>query len=149
MAKPITVNASKMLIKIGDGATPTEVFAAPCGMTTKGLNFTKETNDVNVPDCDDPDAPAWIERGVVSMSAEISENGILAMEALTVWQEFLDETISRNVQVWLDVPVSSHGGHWNGKFHLTGFNVTAEQGDKVQVAVTMQSDGPVTWVAVT
>jgi predicted secreted protein len=146
MAKPTTCASSKMIIKLGNGATP-EVFAAPCGMTTKGINFTKATNEVNVPDCDDPDAAAWIERSVVSMSAEISENGILAMEALDDWQSFLDSTISRNVQVWLDVPAVDHGGHWNGKFLLTGFNVTAEQGNKVQAAVTMQSDGPVTWTA--
>ena len=148
MAKPITVAASKMIVKLGDGATPTEVFTAPCGMTTKGLNITKNTNEVNVPDCDDPDAPVWVERGVVSMSAEISESGILAMESLEDWLTFLDSTISRNVQVWLDVPASEHGGHWNGKFLLTGFNVTAEQGNKVQAAVTMQSDGPVAWVPV-
>lgn len=147
MAKPTTINASKMLIKIGDGGGP-EVFAAPCGMTTKGINFTKDTNDVNVPDCDDPDAPAWKERSVVAMSAEISENGILDMGSLAVWQGLLESAISGNVQVWLDVPATDHGGHWDGKFLLTGFNVTAELGNKVQAAVTMQSDGPVTWTPV-
>lgn len=146
MAKPITAASSKMIVKIGNGATPTEVFAAPCGMTTKGLNFTKNTNEVNVPDCDDPDAAAWIERSVVSMSAEISESGILAMEALSIWQDYLDSTLSRNVQVILDLTTAEHGGQWEGKFLLTGFNVTAEQGNKVQAEVTMQSDGPVVWV---
>lgn len=148
MAKPITAAASKMLVKIGDGGSP-EVFEAPCGMSTKGINFTKNTNEVNVPDCDDPDAPSWIERGVVSMSAEISESGILSMADLDTWQDFLDSTISRNVQVWLDLPLAEHGGHWDGKFLLTGFNVTAEQGNKVQAAVTMQSDGPVVWTPAT
>lgn len=148
MAKPITVNASKMLVKLE--TTPSSgTFAAACGMTTKGINFTKDTNEVNVPDCDDPDAPAWKERGVVAMSAEVSESGILAMEALATWQAFFEATSSRNCQIWLDVPVTEHGGHWDGKFHLTGFNVTAEQGNKVQAAITMQSDGPVSWTPVT
>ena len=145
MAKPTTVNASKMIIKVGDGATPTEVFTAPCGMTTKGINFTKDVNEVNVPDCADPDAPAWKERAVVAMSAEISENGILDMESLDTWQDLLDDGLSRNFQIWLDVPAAEHGGHWDGKFLLTGFNVTGEQGNKVQVAITTQSDGPVVW----
>src|SRR4051812_21297671 len=149
MAKPTTINASKMLIKLGDGATPTEVFAAACGMTTKGINFTKDTNEVNVPDCDDPDAPAWKERAVIAMSAEISENGILDMGSLDMWQGLLESGVSGNVQVWLDVPVTDHGGHWDGKFLLTAFNVTAEQGNKVQAAITMQSDGPVIWTPVT
>ena len=148
MAQPITANASKMQIKIGDGATPTEVFDYPCGMTTKALNFTKNTNETNVPDCDDPDAPSWIQRGVLSLSADISENGILSMADLSVWQDFFESTNSRNVQVWIDVPAAEHGGHWDGKFHLTGFNITAEQGNKVNAAVTMVSDGEIVWTPV-
>ena len=50
MAKPITLPYSKMLILIGDGATPTEVFEAPAAraiaksdktvVAKDGLNFT-------------------------------------------------------------------------------------------------------------
>src|SRR5262245_12446641 len=147
MAKPVTANASKMIVKVGNRGSP-ETFAGPCGMTTKELKFANDTNDVNVPDCDDPDAPVWKERAIVAMSAEVSENGILAMEALATWLDFLDATVSRNCQIWIDVPSAEHGGHWDGKFHLTGFNVTAEQGNKIQAAVTMQSDGPVVWTPV-
>lgn len=147
MAKPITSRSSQFMIKLGDGGSP-EVFEAPCGLNTKGINFTKEMNDVAVPDCDDPDAPAWAERAVTVMSAEISGEGILAMGDLDTWIEFNESTISRNAQIVLDVdaPNASLGGMWTGKFLMSGFNVTAEQGNKVQVSVSMQSDGQVTWV---
>jgi len=147
MTKPITAPGAKLIIKLGDGATP-EVFTAPCGINTRGINFTKATNETNVPDCADPEAPSWTERGIVSMSTEVSGNGVLAMENLTNWQAFLDSTVSKNCQIWIDVPSTDHGGHWDGKFHLTGFNVTGEIGNKVQAAITMQSDGPVTWTPV-
>src|SRR5262245_47849218 len=119
MAFPITAPGTKLIIKLGDGGAP-EVFTKPCGITTTGINFTKNTNDTNVPDCDDPEAPSWLQRGVVSMQAEVSGNGTLAMENLDDWQDFLDSTTSRNAQIWIDVPAASHGGHWDGKFHLTG-----------------------------
>jgi len=148
MAKPITAEASKVLIKIGDGGSP-EQFVAPCGLTTKGINFTKNTNETNVPDCADPDAPAWTERSVISMSNEVSGNGVLAMESRDAWQEFFESGVSVNCQVWIDVPLASHGGYWQGAYHLTGMNVTAELGNKVQIAVTMQNDGPVVWTDAT
>jgi hypothetical protein len=147
MAKPITSRSSQFLIKLGDGGSP-EVFTAPCGLNSKGINFTKEMNDIAVPDCDDPEAPAWAERAVTVMSAEISGEGILSMGDLDTWIAFNESTASINVEVQLDVdaPNAALGGKWTGKFLLPGFNVTAEQGSKVGVAVTMASDGAVTWV---
>jgi predicted secreted protein len=143
MAKPTTLSAAKLLIMIGDGAGP-EVFTAPCGLTSRGINFSKETNDTNVPDCDDPDAPAWIERVTVSLSASVSGSGVLAKEALGTWKEFFFSTATKNCKVMLDG--GTGWGHWLGAFHCTTFNVTGELGDKVQVEVELQNDGEIAWV---
>ncbi len=147
MAKPITSRASQLLIKLGDGATP-ELFTAPCGLNTKGINFSKEMNDTPVPDCDDPDAPAWTERAVTTLSAQVSGDGILSMADLDTWWEFNTSTISRSAQVIIavDAPNASLGGQWEGKFLMSSFNVTGEQGNKVQIAVDMLSDGEIVWV---
>jgi len=144
MARPTTFANKDFIILLGDGATP-EVFTAPCGLTTKGINFTKDVNDTTVPDCDDPDLAAATERAVVATSASISGDGILAAEALPTWWSFYELNGSRNCQVKL-VGVTPNGGQWDGKFILTGFNVTAAIGEKVNVAVEMQSDGVVTFV---
>ena len=147
MAKPVTSRSSQFIIRLGDGGSP-ETFTAPCGLSTKGINFSKETNEVNVPDCDDPEAPAWVERATVSLSATVSGDGILAMNDLDTWIAFNEATASRNAQIDLDVdaPNTAMGGMWTGKFLMTTFNVTAEQGSKVAVAIELQSDGQVTWV---
>lgn len=146
MAKPTTYAASKLYVSLGNGATPTEVFTAPCGLTTRGITFSKETNDTTVPDCDDPDAPSWTERGVRALSAEFSGSGVLAAEAFPAWRAAYELTLSRNARVGLNVPLVQAGGYWMGKFHLTAFGVTGDLGDKVNVNVTMISDGVVTWV---
>lgn len=148
MAKPITSRASQLLLKLGDGADP-EVFLAPCGLNSKGIAFSKEMNDTPVPDCDDPDAPAWTERAVTTMSASVSGEGILSMGDLDTWIDFNESTISRSAQVIIvvDAPNAALGGQWQGKFLMSSFEVTGELGNKVQLAIELQSDGPVTWTA--
>ncbi|HEV2557962.1 MAG TPA: phage tail tube protein [Microvirga sp.] len=146
MAKPTTLSSAKLVAMLGNGATP-EVFSAPCGLTARNINFSKETNDVNVPDCDDPDAPAWVERSVVSLSSTIGGSGILALEALPTWREAYLDTDSKNVRMLIDSDSSTTGGYFSGKFHLTTFNITGELGDKIQVEVEFQNDGPVLWTA--
>lgn len=137
---------SKFLIQVGNGASP-EVFAAPCGLTSRGFNRTAETNDTNVPDCDDEDAPSWLARDVVSLSGEISGSGVLDTAALDVWDDWFQSGLAKNCRVVLDVPLAQNGRHWAGSFYLTSFNITAERGAKVNVEVTLISDGAITTVA--
>ena len=115
------------------------MFEKPCGLTSQGINFTKETNEVQVPDCDDPDLAAATERAVTATSATFTGEGILAAEFLPDWWAFYKLTaraIAGSTRL-----AGANGGTWLGKFILTGFNVTANLGEKVGVAVEMLSDG--------
>ena len=145
MAKPVTFSASKLYISLGDGADP-EVFTSPCGLTSRGLTFTKDLNDVTVPDCDDPDAPSWTERAVRTLSGEATGAGILAAEALPTWQDAFTSTDAGNVRVGINAPAADNGGYYAGRMHLSSFGVTGDLGDKLQVAVTLVSDGELVWV---
>lgn len=138
MAKPTTFRGTSLLIKIGNGADP-EVFAFPCGLTTNGLNRSAETNDVSVPDCADPDAPAWTEREVSTMSWEASGSGVLASESVSIWDAWHASGLPRNVQV--DVGAAGTGRRYTGQALLTSYNITGERGSKVQVEVTLSGDG--------
>lgn len=142
MAKPTTLSAAKLSIWVGNGVSP-EVFAAPCGLTTRGINFSKNLNDQSVPDCDDPDLPAWIERVTRDLQAGVTGSGVLALEALPTWWAFWRNTEAQNCRIVLD---HSTAGRWEGAFHCSNFNVTGNLGDKVQVEVTLASDGEVAWV---
>lgn len=142
MAKAKTVSFAKLIIQVGDGASP-EIFAAPCGLTSRGFNRTANTNDVVVPDCDDEDAAAWIENDVVSLQAGVTGSGVLDLDALDVWDEWFESKELRNCRVVIDVPLAQNGRHYAGQFRLTGFNMTGEIGNKAQVEVTLASSGPV------
>jgi hypothetical protein len=104
MARPTTIRGSKLLIKIGNGATP-EVFTAPCALNAKSFNRSASTNDFNVADCDDPDAPVWTERAKEALSAGITGSGTLAQESLDLWEDFYDNQDPQNVQIVLDYEV--------------------------------------------
>lgn len=141
MAKPTTFRGTSLLIKIGDGGSP-ETFDFPCGLTTNALNRSAETNDTNVPDCDDPDAPAWTEREVSTMAWEATGSGVLADESVSIWDAWHASGLTKNVQI--DVGTAAAGRRYTGRALLTGYNITGERGSKVQVEVTLSGDGELT-----
>lgn len=140
MAKPTTYRGTSLLIKLGDGASP-EVFSNPCGLTTQAFNRSAETNDTTVPDCADPDAPAWTEREISTMSWEASGSGVLANESVATWDTWFTSGLAKNVQI--DVG-GSGGRRYTGSALLTALNVTGERGQKVTVEVTITGNGELT-----
>lgn len=145
MATPTVASGTKLLVKLGNGASP-EVFAEPCGLTTKNFTLNKGTNDIDLPDCDDPDAISWLGREAQNRSAEISGDGVLDTTVLDSYQAWFDSNAARNVQIAINVAAASGGGHWTGAFHLTSLAIGGERGQKITVSLTIQSDGAVTWV---
>ncbi|QOG20463.1 phage tail tube protein [Bradyrhizobium sp. SEMIA] len=135
MAKAQTLPFSKFLVLLGNGAVP-EVFAAPCGLNSRSFNRAAATNDTNVPDCDDPDAPSWLERDIVSLSASISGAGVVADEDFDIWNAWFESGDSKNVQIKLGTTRV-----WVGPYKLTKLNVTGQRGSRTTFDATLDSDG--------
>lgn len=144
MAAPTTLPAGDFIIQL-ETSEGSGVFTAPCGLTSKGFNQTASVQETIVPDCDDPDAAANVERAVDALSREISGSGVLAMASRSTWQTWYDSGLKKKCRVLLDTTLANSGGYWQGYFVLTQFNCGAERGQKVRVEVTMQSDGAITW----
>lgn len=146
MALPSTRKFGQFKIYLGNGAVP-EVFSVPCGFTEKALSISKDLIDTTVPDCDDPDAASWLGRDVRTISASVNGSGVLAMEALATWRAWAVSSLTKNVRIELSGTGAQGGGYFTGAMHLASFEITAALGEKVQVAVTLESDGALTWVA--
>jgi len=144
MARPTTIKGSKFLIQL-ETAEGSGVYAAPCALVSKGVNFAAATADLNVPDCDDPDAPTFTERVVQALSASVSGSGTLAMESLATWREWFDSGLEKNIRVKVDATLAEGGGYWQMSAVLATFNLNANQGELAQVEVGIQSDGAWTW----
>lgn len=138
MTAPVTAKFGKFRVLIGDGGDP-ENFAAPCGFTSKSLALTKNLSDVNLPDCDDPDAPAWVARDVESLTASVTGEGVMASESVDTWMSAYENTSSITVKVEIELPAVTHT--YTGKMHLSSLTFGAEQGGRVTANVEMQSDG--------
>jgi predicted secreted protein len=146
MAQAQTVRFSGLRVLLGDGATPSETFTAPCGLTERSLSLAKEFGETNVPDCTDEDAASWTERDVTSKSASIDGTGVLDIVSLVTWQARFDSDTSGNVrtEIWR---AGAKVGHWQGAFHLETFEVSGTKGERASAKVSLQSDGVVVWTA--
>ena len=147
MAQPDTFNGSKILIKIGDGSDP-EVFATKCTINaSRSVQGTATTVDTVVPDCEDPDAPAWTEREKDALSYTLTGDGVHDAGDIEFFTEFLEQAASRNCQV---IVADGIAGAFSltGKFHLTDYQVSGARKEKAQGSMTFISDGVVTRAAV-
>ena len=144
MAQPTTAKFGKFRVLIGNGADP-ETFSAPCGFTSKAFTLSKNLQEITIPDCDDPDAPFWIARDTESLSASITGEGLAAAESIQAWTDAAYSTDPINAKVEIEFATGTLT--FSGPFHIDNFNPSADQGGRVQLSVSMQSDGQIskTW----
>lgn len=137
----------KLLIKVGDGATP-EVFTPMCSINAqRGISFTSTTSDFEIPDCSDPEEIAWAVREKTGLAATITGAGIVNTPDVGDMYDWLISPDPKNCLVVLDVPSADGGVIFAGAFHLTDFELTGDRGGKVETSLTLASDGEVTKAA--
>lgn len=131
----------KLLLKVGNGASP-EVFTAFCSINaSRSIQGSAQTNDFNIPDCADPEGLAWVVREKVSLSYSVSGAGIVNTPDVEDFTDFLADQSSRNCQIIVDVPSADGGVIFEGAFHLTEFQITGDRGGKMECSISLVSDG--------
>lgn len=142
MAQPTVTRGSNFLLKIWDGAA----YTAPCGLTNVVLNDSTNVNDIDLPDCADPTLISWLGREPQSRGVEISADGVLDTTVLDTYRAFKADSNGELCRIELaNVSLANGGGYWQGTFHLTQLQITGQRGQKVQVSLSLVSDGEVTW----
>jgi hypothetical protein len=146
MAQPTVLSFGKGLVYFGDGASPDELFTKICGFNSIQLAIEKDTNDVTIPDCDDPDAPAWRSTDVLSIAWTAEFEGIMAKEAeATLWAA-VNNGMPTNIRIRL-VGFGSGSGtpdlQFSGAAHIAA-TISGERGSKYQISVTATGDGALT-----
>jgi hypothetical protein len=152
MAKPITYKGSLVAIYLQDPADTTApfTFIKPCGLNNHTVTFTKNAQEVNVPDCDDPELPQWIERDVESLDFSASGEGILAAESIEAWWDYFNSTEPVNARIYVGaITDTTNGYYWEGAVHINSFEVTGQVGTRATVSVSVVSSGEMTFVPVT
>jgi TP901-1 family phage major tail protein len=142
MAQATTVPFSGVKVML-ESETTAGTFVAPCGLTERSFTLSKETNDTTSVDCTDEDKASYVDRDVVSKSAAISGEGVLARESITRWRAAFESDEPVLARVVLAGAAAEGGGSWEGLFHLTSFEIGATRGERATVSIEMQSSGAV------
>ena len=117
------------------------VYGAPCGLTTKGLAMNKNLQEVNIPDCDFPDAPIWLGRDCQNLSITISGDGGAAAESVPDWNAAWVST--EHVPMKVEIEFTLGTKSFVGDFHVDTLTFGAEQGGRITLGFTAQSDGQI------
>ncbi len=145
MAAVKTLNGEKLLIQIED-SPGSGTYTHDCLINTeRGIAFSADMQEFIVPDCLDPEAPAWKEVVKDGLSAAINGAGMLHTLSVETWFNWLISKDTKNVRVKIDAAGADGGGYWAGAFHLTTLEVTGARKDKSTVSVALVSSGAVTW----
>lgn len=143
MAQATTIRGGKIKVLLGDSETPI-VYTAPCGFTQRSITLNKGLEEVNIPDCDDPDKVDWVGRDATSLSMTVSGEGVLASESVDAWVEAFESIDSIPVKIEWEFPTKTIT--WTGKMHIESMEIGANNGQRATNNVTMQSDGVMTRV---
>jgi len=138
MAQATTIKGGKFRVLIGNDATPI-VYAAPCGFTQRSITLNKGLEEINVPDCEDPDKVDWVGRDATSLSMTVSGEGVLAAESVDTWLDAFESIDSVPVKVEWEFPAKTIT--WTGLMHIESLEAGAQNGQRATLNVTMQSDG--------
>jgi len=146
MAQPTTIRHGKFKIYVED-PNSAGTYIAPCAFTEKALTLAGSPVEDVIPDCDNPDAPAWVGRSIGSLSASVSASGLWAAEAYETWRTLFLAGEPFNVRVEFDETGANGGGYYAGAAVLTSLGNSSSQGKRVEASVELASDGAWTWTA--
>ena len=137
MAQPVTSTFKNFAVHVGDGGTPTETFSLLCGLTSKGLSITNNTNTTPVPDCADEDLPAYEEPAIVSQSFGVTGAGVFTVDFQKEMLDWAGNGALKNIRVYPGASASGDVNYYAGPAYLTQLDITGERGGKVQAAMTI------------
>ncbi len=146
MVAAATLGFSELILKIGDGATPTEAFTLICGIMAKTVTLSSSVVENKIPDCDES-KPMTIFRNIDDNTMEVTASGTLdvtpaSFGKLRAWKA---SSGSKNIQLIIDKPSDEGGGMWEGSFVMPTLKFDVKHADITSFDLTLQSNGVVTW----
>jgi len=138
MSKPVTVKGQKVALLLGDGNAP-EVFTVVCGITTKGLSRTNQTNDITIWDCTDPDAAPVIERDILAGDWSMSGSGQAVVAELDRLEDAL--SVSSNWRIVFYGTGTTVARSYTGNAIMTELTLNAVNGGRAEVSLSLVGNG--------
>lgn len=144
MAAIKTTRWSKLVLKVGNNASP-EAFTALCSINAaRGITFSTTLTEDTIPDCDDMEAVMWMIREKASISVEVTGGGKVDKANVKTFVDWAKDKDTRTCQIVLDDDVAANVITFEGEFHLENFSMTGDPGSPtVSGEIALKSSGEV------
>lgn len=133
------------VIKIGNGAVPTEVFTVLCGMDTINVNQTVNTNDKFRRDCAKPGATPKRAVRVTGSQWDITGSGVANLDQIALFKASLG--IRRNFRVEFGIRDGTDAGqiigYYQGPALMTAYNQSV--GEDGTAEITLAGEDDIIW----
>ena len=145
----VPTEADFAIIKIGDGATPTEVFAIACGIQDVSINQVANTTDRFVRDCAKPGEVPNRKVKVNGRQLDVTGTGLIDKAQITVFNTALGNKKNYKVELYQDDGTDSGTllGTIAGNFMLTATNMSIPREGTSSAEVSLANNGAWTWTA--
>jgi hypothetical protein len=146
----VPVEADFALIKMGDGATPTEVFSNLCGMRNVTTNRTVASSDRFVRDCAKPNKIASRKVRTTGKQLDVTGSGLINKTDIAAFDAALGKVKNYKIELYVDDGTDSGAlmGTFAAPFVMTAANLTTTEGGDAASEVTLANHGDWTWTAV-
>jgi len=133
-----------LLVRIGNGATPTEVFSVLCGLNTKSLTINNTDIDVTTANCVTPGGALWTEVLSGPKRVSVSGTGMFDDEAAELRANTVAMSADSVANFQIVIP---DFGTFAGSFFLSSLEWAGESAGGVTYTLSLASSGPVTFTA--
>lgn len=139
MAQPNYFKGNDILVKIEDPVTAGTYVASCMINTDRSFTLQAETQSQFIPDCDDPDAPAWRIVDKTGHSATVTGSGIIHRDDMALFDEWVLAEASKECMI----EVGGVGGRsYTGQFHCTSLEWTGSGKETATCSITLEQTGP-------
>ena len=145
----LPTEADFAIIKIGDGATPTEAFAIACGIQDVSINQAVGTQDRFSRDCAKPGEIPNRKVKATGKSLDVTGSGLIDKAQIAIYNSALGVAKNYKIEVYADdgTDTGTLLGTIAGSFMMTASNMSIPREGTASAEVTLANNGAWTWTA--
>ena len=145
----LPTEADFAIIKIGDGATPTEAFAIACGIQDVSINQSVGTQDRFSRDCAKPGEIPNRKVKATGKSLDVTGSGLIDKAQIAIYNAALGVAKNYKIEVYADdgTDTGTLLGTIAGSFMMTASNMSIPREGTASAEVTLANNGAWTWTA--
>ena len=134
-----------LLIRIGDGGSPTEVFANLCGIKTRTFNLSANEIETTYPNCENPaeKVQRTTRPGIVNRTFSGSGTFVSGGTSAILMGHVREATVF-NAEV-----IVPGEGEYAGAWMVSEFEFEGDMEDDMQFSATFSASGPLEFTAET